>query len=54
MTVPIFLIAKTTEKQRLALTDDLCMVLDIGDNYLLNIDFSIQSSMVDMKYRQAM
>ena len=54
MTVPNFVIAKTTGKQRLALTDDLCMVLDIGDNYLLNIDFSIQSSMVDMKYRQAM
>ena len=53
-TLTTTLIAKTTEKQRLALTDDLRMVLDIGDNFLLNIDFSIQSSMVDMKYRRAM
>ena len=30
------------------------MLLDIGDNYLLNIDFCIQSSMIDMKYRRAM
>ena len=32
----------------------LRMLLNIGDGYSLNIDFSIQSSMVDMKYRRAM
>ena len=48
------LIAKQTEKERIGLTEELRMLLNIGDGYSLNIDFSIQSSMVDMKYRRAM
>ena len=37
------IIAKVTEKERIALTEDFRMLLDIGDGFLLNIDFSIQS-----------
>ena len=48
------LIAKQTEKERIGLTEELRMLLNIGDGYSLNIDFSIQSSMVDMKYCRAM
>ena len=37
------MIAKVTEKERIALTEDFTMGLDIGDGFLLNMDISIQS-----------
>ena len=36
-------LSRKTEIERQAMAEDVRMLLNIGDNYLLNIDFSIQS-----------